>query len=217
MTDNAHIFPDNPIEASSPGPIFGQDAPLSAASAAPDYSAGPSPDLAAAAGPAVAPDPFFIPPPELPTQLGPRGVRFDFNDGARVWLPPGKWHVEIHDAESGNVIFACDADEGWVVSTKKYYVPFQIKIWERGNSEPLVDHALNLRDRPVLVKFPVGTLGDLVGWFPYAEKFLRRQGCVLECALGRELIEIFAEQYPEIILNVPQEIVSKEPYASYRV
>ncbi|GHV52453.1 autotransporter strand-loop-strand O-heptosyltransferase [Deltaproteobacteria bacterium] len=202
---------------------FGEEPSLS--TAAQDYSAEPSPnrapdlpsDLETAAGAAVVPDPFFIPPPELPTQTGPKGVRYDFNDGARVWLPQGQWHVEIHDGESGNIIFACDADEGWVVSTKKYYVPFVIKIWERGNPEALVDHALDLRGRPVLIKFPVGTLGDLIGWFPYAEKFQKKHGCVLECALGKNLIEIFREQYPELTLNIPQEAVTKEPYASYRV
>ncbi|GHT88803.1 autotransporter strand-loop-strand O-heptosyltransferase [Betaproteobacteria bacterium] len=213
MTGQALPSPDDLLPPER-GADFGQEPPLSAAGQ--EYSVASSPDLAAA-GPAVPPDPFFILPPERPTQAGPKGVRFDFNDGARVWLPQGKWHVEIRDAESGNIIFACDADEGWVVSTKKYYVPFHIKVWERGNPEALVDHRLDLRGRPVLIKFPVGTLGDLIGWFPYAEKFQQKHGCLLECALGKELIEIFREQYPEMILSIPQEVVTKEPYASYRV
>src|SRR5215470_8156144 len=29
-------------------------------------------------------------PAELPTQLGPKGLRFDFNDGCRVMLPEGE-------------------------------------------------------------------------------------------------------------------------------
>jgi autotransporter strand-loop-strand O-heptosyltransferase len=80
-----------------------------------------------------------------------------------------------------------------------------------------VDHALDLRGRPVLVKFPVGTLGDLIGWFPYAEKFRRKHGCALACALGRELLEIFRDQYPDMELTTPQEVRMEEPYASYRV
>jgi autotransporter strand-loop-strand O-heptosyltransferase len=119
--------------------------------------------------------------------------------------------------ESGNILFACDSDEGWVVSTKKYFVSFAVKIWERGNPNPLVDHPMELRDRPVLIKFPVGTLWDLIGWFPYAERFRKKHGCRLECALGKDLIEIFRDQYPEMILNIPQEVSTKEPYASYRV
>ncbi|MDR2054373.1 MAG: autotransporter strand-loop-strand O-heptosyltransferase, partial [Desulfovibrio sp.] len=189
--------------------------PLNAALSALEYSA--SPDAAPAAGAAVPQDPFYVSPPEVPTQEGPKGVRFDFNDGARIWLPRGAWHAEIHDAESGNVIFACDADEGWVVSTKKYYVPFAIRIWERGDPAPLVDHVLDLRGRPVLVKFPVGTLGDILGWFPYAEKFRKKHGCALACALGRDLLEILRDQYPETELTTPQEVRMKEPYASYRV
>jgi autotransporter strand-loop-strand O-heptosyltransferase len=184
-----------------------------------DYdAASPATSAAGAAGPATpSPDPFVVPPPALPTQKGPLGIRYDFNDGARVWLPRGKWHVRMEDGESGNIIFACDADEGWVVSTKKYYVPFVIKVWERGKAEPLLDHALDLKDREVLIKFPVGTLGDLVGWFPYAEKFFKKHGCILACALAKNLIDIFQSQYPDLYLTTPQEVWMKEPYASYRV
>ncbi len=47
-------------------------------------------------------DPFFVPAPEVPTQKGPKGIRFDFNDGARVLLPKGQWHVQLEDDDSGN-------------------------------------------------------------------------------------------------------------------
>ena len=77
-------------------------------------------------------NPFILQVPAIPTQEGPMGIRYDFNDGARVLLPKGKWHVQIEDAESDNIIFACDADEGWILSTKKYYIPFRIRVWIRG-------------------------------------------------------------------------------------
>ena len=38
---------------------------------------------------------FFIPPPDTPTQAGPENIFYDFNDGARVLLPEGKWHVRL--------------------------------------------------------------------------------------------------------------------------
>lgn len=50
----------------------------------------------------------FILPPEMPTQEGGKGVLYDFNDGARVLLPKGEWHVNIIDEESGNILFSCD-------------------------------------------------------------------------------------------------------------
>ena len=58
-------------------------------------------------------NPFVVNAPAIPTQEGPMGIRYDFNDGARVLLPKGKWHVQIEDDETDNIIFACDADEGW--------------------------------------------------------------------------------------------------------
>ncbi|EAV6934313.1 autotransporter strand-loop-strand O-heptosyltransferase, partial [Salmonella enterica] len=47
---------------------------------------------------------FFIPPPDTPTQAGPENIFYDFNDGARVLLPEGKWHVRLLDADSENIL-----------------------------------------------------------------------------------------------------------------
>jgi autotransporter strand-loop-strand O-heptosyltransferase len=179
----------------------------------------PSPpaDAGQAAGPKQQTDPFFLPAPEIPTQEGPRGIHYDFNDGARILLPNGAWHVRIVDDESGNILFACDADGGWVVSMKKYYVPFRLLVWERGQAEPLLNHLMDLKGKPVLLKFPVGTLGDLIGWFPYAEKFLHRHGCVLECSMGQPIIDLVKDQYPGMSFVAPPEARMTAPYASYRI
>lgn len=163
-------------------------------------------------------DPFSSPPSQTPTQEGPRGIRYDFNDGARVLLPHGAWHVELEDDESGNILFACDADEGWVTSTKKYYVPFRIRVWDRADlSKPVLDHLMDLRGQPVLLKFPVGTLGDIIAWFPYAEKFQKKHGCRVECSMAANLAELFAPQYPDLTLTAAPEVKTAEPYASYRL
>ncbi|MDR1612804.1 MAG: autotransporter strand-loop-strand O-heptosyltransferase [Planctomycetota bacterium] len=200
------------------------DAPPAASADAVDgakreYDGKPAADAAPAAG-AAAPQPadlFHAPPPAVPTQAGPLGILYDFNDGARVLLPKGQWRVHITDEDSGNILFACDADEGWVVSARKYYVPFGIKVWVRGEPEPVLDHVMNLKDRQVLLKFPVGTLGDLIGWFPYSERFLEKHECVLECVMGRNLIDIFKDQYPGMTFSDPLGVRMKEPYASYRI
>ena len=50
-------------------------------------------DVTAAANTSVKPakpyNPFLVPVPPIPTQEGPMGIRYDFNDGARVLLPKG--------------------------------------------------------------------------------------------------------------------------------
>lgn len=163
------------------------------------------------------PHPFSLSPSALPTQLGPLGIRYDFNDGARLFLPKGQWHVKLVDCDSNNVLFACDVDEGWVLSSKKYFVRFTIKVWQRGQELPVLDHTLDLADKAVLISFPVGTLGDLVGWFPYAERFALLHKCRLECTMGQEIAELFADQYPGIRLSTPQQVVTTAPYATYRI
>lgn len=180
-------------------------------------------DVTAAGNTSVKPakpyNPFLVPVPPIPTQEGPMGIRYDFNDGARVLLPKGQWHVQLEDAESDNIIFACDTDEGWVLSTKKYYVQFRIKVWVRGQAEPVLNHTLNLENRHVQVNFPVGTIGDIVGWMTYAVRFAEKHKCATEFTLAKPLSEVFAGQYPGIIFtplpdSKPQ---FQNPYATYRM
>jgi hypothetical protein len=35
----------------------------------------------------------------------------------------------------------------------------------------LIRHDFSAADREVLIRFPVETVGDKIGWFPYAIKF----------------------------------------------
>lgn len=161
-------------------------------------------------------NPFVVPVPAVPTQEGPMGIRYDFNDGARVLLPKGKWHVQIEDAESDNIIFACDAEEGWVLSNKKYYIPFRIRVWIQGEQKPVLDHTLDLKGKEVQIKFPVGTLGDIIGWLPYAERFQKKHNCVAELTMGKNMAELFSSQYPQLFFtSLPGKVKFEKPYASY--
>jgi autotransporter strand-loop-strand O-heptosyltransferase len=164
-------------------------------------------------------DSFLINPPDIPTQEGPLGIRYDFNDGARVLLPKGEWHVQIEDAESDNILFSCDANEGWVASTKKYFVLFAIKVWKRGEKEPVLNHTLDLQGKEVQIKFPVGTVGDIVGWLPYAERFQLKHKCFAEFTMAKEMVDLYSKQYPQIIFTpIPLEKPRlKKPYASYKM
>ncbi|EFC6776100.1 autotransporter strand-loop-strand O-heptosyltransferase, partial [Escherichia coli] len=159
----------------------------------------------------------FIYPPEIPTQSGPKHICYDFNDGARVLLPDGKWHVRLIDDDSGNILFQCDSGKGWVTSTKKYFVRFRIQVYQQGSTHPLLDETLNLTDKPVLISFPTGTLGDLLGWFPYAERFQKQHQCRLECAMAQNIIDLLASQYPQIHFSTPDKLQTVSPYATYRV
>ena len=69
----------------------------------------------------------------MPTQLGAKGIRFDFNQGARLVLPnrtEGKWGVRLRDLDTGNILFQSQNQGAFVSSTKRFFVRFGIEVWE---------------------------------------------------------------------------------------
>jgi hypothetical protein len=86
---------------------------------------------AASAGPEPTPKPHFPPPAELPTQLGPDGLRFDFNFGARVAVPEsgGPRRIRLSDLDTGNVLYETTIQRGWVNSAKRYYIRVRVEAF----------------------------------------------------------------------------------------
>ena len=155
-----------------------------AASAGPEpASAGPEPaspgvsPTAQSAGDQEARKRPYPPPAEQPTQVGPKVIRFDFNQGARLVLPnrtEGKWRVRLRDLDTGNILFQSENQGAFVSSAKRYYVRFGIEVWDldpAGTATPVLSHDYDAHDREVLIQFPVGTLGDTLAWFPYVARF----------------------------------------------
>jgi len=114
-------------------------------------------------------------------------VQFDFNDGCRVVLPEAAhpWRVRLSDLDTGNILFETELKGGRINSSKRYFIRFRLEIWQNGESIFVHDYAA--RDREVMIQFPVGTLGDPMGWCPYAVKFHERYRCSLTCALGEKV------------------------------
>jgi hypothetical protein len=105
---------------------------------------------AASAGSALtAVKPAYPPPAPVPTQAGPKGVRFDFNEGCRVALPEAEhpWRVRISDLDTGNILYETEIKAGRVSSTKRYYVRFRIDVWQQG--EPVFNHEYSTDRREV--------------------------------------------------------------------
>ena len=166
-----------------------------------------------AAAPPAASRPAYPPPAEQPTQDGPLGIRFDFNLGCRVVLPAGEWRISLRDLDTGNILFESENTGAFVNSAQRYYVRFRIETWDRG--QPVFRHDYDAEGRNVLVQFPVGTLGDTMGWFPYAVKFQQRHRCRLTCAMSGLLIPLFRDAYPEIDFVTHEEVQAERYYASY--
>ncbi len=83
----------------------------------------------------------------------------------------------------------------------------------------MLQHDYDCSGRDVLIVFPIGTLGDTLAWFPYAEKFQRAHGCRLTCALSGLIIPLLRRAYPDIIMVTHEELVERkiaeQVYATY--
>jgi len=157
-------------------------------------------------------------PASVLTQIAPRGIRFDFNDGCRLTLPDGQWHVRLRDLDTGNILYETDIGAGRINSSKRYYLRCRIEVWVAGqNGEPVFQHDYSARDQEVLVQFPVGTLGDTLGWFPYAIKFWEKHGCRLTCAMAERLIPLFQDAYPKVRFLTHEQVVPEQFYATYSI
>jgi autotransporter strand-loop-strand O-heptosyltransferase len=100
-----------------------------------------------------------------------------------------------------------------VNSTKRYFVRFRIEVWVEGKE--LLVHDYSAKSREVLIQFPVGTLGDSMGWLPYAIKFKEQHSCKLTCAIGEKLIPLFRRAYPEVTFVPHEEVKPERYYATY--
>jgi autotransporter strand-loop-strand O-heptosyltransferase len=171
---------------------------------------------AAGTSAATVPKRAYPPPAPIPTQTGAAGIRFDFNDGARVLCPQGQaWKVRLRDLDTGNILFETEFQGGSVNSTKRYYLRFGIEVYR--DNELVLGHEYSAKGREILIQLPVGTLGDPMGWFPYAVKFMEKHGCRLSCAMGAPLIELFRRAYPDIEFLTHEEIKPERYYATYSV
>jgi autotransporter strand-loop-strand O-heptosyltransferase len=204
------LVPDplQPVGLPSAPQTEANDAPVST----PEQSGAAVPASSASA---PQPKPAYPPPAEVPTQEGPQGMRFDFNGGCRVLFPQAAhpWRVQLSDLDTGNILFQTDMTAGRVNSSKRYYVRFRIEAWQQ--DELLFTHDYSAADREVLIQFPIGTLGDTIGWFPYAVKFYEKHKCKLTCAIADRLIPLFREVYPEITFVNHEEIKPDRYYATY--
>ena len=157
--------------------------------------------------------PPYMPAVCTPTQEGPNGLRFDFNEGCRVLAPGGgaPWRLRLSDLDTCNTLFESTASftAGLVRSSKRYFVRFRIEAWQDG--ELVFTHDYDARGQEVLVQFYPHTIGDGIGWFPNAVRFQERHDCRLTCAMGPQLIPLFRDAYPDITF-VPYDAVEPERY-----
>jgi autotransporter strand-loop-strand O-heptosyltransferase len=193
-------------------------------------TAGPPPPQDTASAETSAPkDPDvkspYPPAAATPVLMGPEGIRFDFNLGCRVLLPQrakGKWRVRLRDLDTGNILFQSENKGAYVSSSKRFFVRFRVEVWElddAGIATEALSHDYDARDREVLIEFPIGTLGDIMAWFPYAPRFAEVHNCRLTCAMSPLIIPLLRDSYPSINFVTHDELeeqkLAEAAYATY--
>ncbi len=173
----------------------------------------------------LAPSPY---PPvfAIPTQAGPKGIRFDFNAGCRVKLPLQDgvtWRIKLRDLDTGNVLFEHGGlTDALVTSSKRWFVRFGIEVWQESTTSenlPVFTHHYDATGQDVLIQFPIGTLGDTLAWMPYAARFAEKHGARLTCALSKLILPLFESAYPHIRFVTHEDVVEQKLaerfYATY--
>lgn len=182
---------------------------------------------------AAAPKSPYPPAAALPVQIGPEGIRFDFNLGCRVLLPQrteGSWRVRLRDLDTGNILFESENKGAFVNSAKRWFVRFRIEVWSidqgtgdgaaTGEPRMVLSHDYDPDERDVLIQFPIGTLGDILAWFPYAARFAEQHPrCRVTCALSGLIIPVLRDAYPGLRLLTHEELIERKlaetMYATY--
>lgn len=145
-------------------------------------------------------------------ESGISGIKYDFNYGARVTVPQGNYRVKFIDMKDCLTVYDAAASGVIVTSNKKYFIPFRIEVYQQ--DQLIFAHDLNLKNQKVLIKFPIGTIGDILAWFPYAEAFRAKHDCELYCSMSEEMSQIIRASYPKIKFIKPEERPANL-YASY--
>jgi len=146
---------------------------------------------------------FVIDPGPITCKTDIAGLEFDFNYGVRVKVPEGDWRVRITDRDAGVTLYDAKASDVIVTSTKKYYVNFGLEIYLA--DKLIFNHDFSPARKKILIKFPTGTLGDVIAWFPYAQVFKHRHDCEVYVAMAENLAKLFAPAYPELVFVGPDE------------
>ena len=102
-------------------------------------------------------------------------MTISYLDGPRVEFLGKKkesYRVEFINKETGHVVYSDTIKNNmWTSSSKKYYIPWQIKV------NGLVVDELNLEGKEVLISLESKALGDTLAWAPYSVEFAKKHNC----------------------------------------
>ena len=131
-------------------------------------------------------------------ETGIDGVLIDFNNGLRLQIPEGNWHVRISDYQSDLVFIDDDLSAVTLISREKFFVHWEIALWLDG--EPTFYHQFDPRGARVHFLF-ARPIGDNIALLPYVEEFRQKFDCQVSCTIPSYFREIVKNYYPNVELT----------------
>jgi autotransporter strand-loop-strand O-heptosyltransferase len=102
-------------------------------------------------------------------------VNINYLEGPKVEITGDveeEYLVEFIDSRDNKIIYSDTIKNNmWVSPGKKYYIPWVIKI-----NGKIVD-VLDLTDKKILISIESKSIGDTIGWTPYAVEFAKKHNC----------------------------------------
>ena len=151
--------------------------------------------------------------PWLNKQLKKNEIIVSYLDGPKVEIlgdEKKEYFIEFIDGSDGKVVHSQTITNGmWVSSTKKYFIPWVIKI----NGE--IYDELNLEGKTVMISLESKALGDTISWAPYAVEFQKKHNCKILLSTFRNNFFEGLDSYKNITFIKPGE--SHNCHAIYRI
>ncbi len=115
-------------------------------------------------------------------------ISITYFDGPRVEIIGDQrksYSVEFIDSSDGTIQHSGTIQNNmWIACSKKYYIPWKIKI-----NDEIYDELI-LENKTVLISMESKSLGDTIAWSPYAVEFSKKHKCkVLLSTFHNELFE----------------------------
>lgn len=163
--------------------------------------------------------------PRIPTQEAIDGIRFDFNDGLRLWLPKGAKSYRVRFVDMDNKFNLLDIvtpaatvdskEPSWVICMRKYYIRMRLILSDPKDDKLLFSHDFNARDKDVVVRALSPAIGDTIAWFSNVEKFQLRHQCKMHCVVSDWFADLVKDQYPDIHFITEDQQKDIPAYATY--
>ena len=146
-------------------------------------------------------------------ETGLPGLFMDFNNGLRIQLPKGAWHVTIRDGDSGITVYDQDISEQILVSWEKYHIRWQVDIYLEGSL--VFSHEFDPAGQKVRIVLTTRLLGDTLATLPYVPLFQQYYQASVSYWTPMEWLQ---ELCRHLLPDIPQEREQgEETYATFYI